>query len=551
VDAEARADITTLETSLAENTQHIKDFTINVNDKQFGAKGDGVTDDTLAIQTAIDTLYAARNTVAHRTILFPSTRYKISSTLQINMAGVKFVGGGFLRPDVEGTGTRLELNTSANNGSTPIPLIQIGTNNGNPYDNADYSGYEGFSIENMLLRYYGGSRTALLNGQASSWSYGTNTYGIRDWKGGAISLKNVRIEGFEYGFWGIQSDINQWDNVYLWYNKLGAYLGPRSDQNTFTHVYTKFNDTGIHIDRSANARFFGCHFVDDGSATTPAIKIGSSYASSGSGAIAFHGCWFEHFMGADEIEAFVDIASSDTVQTLDVWFRDSIILTNDQVTAIHAKYFLKIGNATRIIVDGLNGNLNKLSKLFSFVGSTSPAVRVSLHDDQISNLFVNNGTGTPSINNWGWGYNSNKLSSQNGRLYLQRTTPNNQRDFFVSAESDKTFCVDFSSDGTGNTRRVSLERRLVGKYGAAPTTGTWDIGDIALNSNSQPGTPAAWQCTASSPLTFMPIAQAGYRTTTAAPTLTPNFIGEEVLDTTNKNWYKSVGTNSTDWKLMT
>lgn len=41
-----------------------------------------------------------------------------------------------------------------------------------------------------------------------------------------------------------------------------------------------------------------------------------------------------------------------------------------------------------------------------------------------------------------------------------------------------------------------------------------------------------------------------YRTSSAAPTVTPNFIGEELLDTTNKVWYKAVGTTSSDWKAL-
>ena len=42
-----------------------------------------------------------------------------------------------------------------------------------------------------------------------------------------------------------------------------------------------------------------------------------------------------------------------------------------------------------------------------------------------------------------------------------------------------------------------------------------------------------------------------YRTCIGTPSLTPDFVGEEVLDTTNKMWYKSVGLTSADWKLIT
>jgi hypothetical protein len=44
----------------------------------------------------------------------------------------------------------------------------------------------------------------------------------------------------------------------------------------------------------------------------------------------------------------------------------------------------------------------------------------------------------------------------------------------------------------------------------------------------------------------------GYRSNAGTPVavLVPNYIGEEVLDTTNKLWYKSVGTTNADWKQI-
>ena len=44
-----------------------------------------------------------------------------------------------------------------------------------------------------------------------------------------------------------------------------------------------------------------------------------------------------------------------------------------------------------------------------------------------------------------------------------------------------------------------------------------------------------------------------YRTTAGSPagTIAPAYIGEEVLDSTNSNWYKSTGMTNTNWKLLT
>lgn len=68
---------------LDNNTSYLNDITINV--KMFGAKGDGVTDDTQAIQNAVN---------SGKKIYFPIGKYKITSTIQlpnnlITLYGVK------------------------------------------------------------------------------------------------------------------------------------------------------------------------------------------------------------------------------------------------------------------------------------------------------------------------------------------------------------------------------------------------------------------------------------------------------------------------------
>jgi hypothetical protein len=52
---------------------------------------------------------------------------------------------------------------------------------------------------------------------------------------------------------------------------------------------------------------------------------------------------------------------------------------------------------------------------------------------------------------------------------------------------------------------------------------------------------------------LLPYGQQGYRTRAGSPAgvTTPNFIGEEFLDTTGSNWYKSTGLTSADWKIIT
>lgn len=72
--------------------------TINVLD--FGAKGDGVTDDTAAIQAAIDAADTNTDTVTGGVIYFPRGRYMVSATINVKtnhidgLASITLVGEG-------------------------------------------------------------------------------------------------------------------------------------------------------------------------------------------------------------------------------------------------------------------------------------------------------------------------------------------------------------------------------------------------------------------------------------------------------------------------
>jgi hypothetical protein len=64
-----------------------------VNVKSYGAKGDGVTDDTAAIQGAITA--AMTDVLHHRTVVFPQGSYKVTSMLLVQAGiGLRLVGEG-------------------------------------------------------------------------------------------------------------------------------------------------------------------------------------------------------------------------------------------------------------------------------------------------------------------------------------------------------------------------------------------------------------------------------------------------------------------------
>ena len=109
---------------------------INITVKNFGAIGDGVTDDTVAIQNAIDYV----GSYLGGRIFFPAGSYKITSTLSCLYPNILFVGDGSDEPhDKSGVSQGAAAATKlvwagANNGT----MLNIGSVNG--VNNVKYSG---------------------------------------------------------------------------------------------------------------------------------------------------------------------------------------------------------------------------------------------------------------------------------------------------------------------------------------------------------------------------------------------------------------------------
>lgn len=79
-----------------------------------------------------------------------------------------------------------------------------------------------------------------------------------------------------------------------------------------------------------------------------------------------------------------------------------------------------------------------------------------------------------------------------------------------------------------------------------------DDSSVTLSSNASSSV-AGTVTLATAAHSLEPLAQQGNRTGVASPagSVTPYFVGEEFFDTVAKNWYKSTGTTSADWKVIT
>lgn len=326
----------------------------------YGAVGDGVTDDSAAIQAAI-TDASGGGGHGGKVIYFPARSYRLNSSLTLNDA-----------PALMFLGSAKVWGTSLNFYGTGA-LFENGADDGNAYDANEYNGNEGVYFRDIQLVAHGS--TPLANGQGN---YLAGSIAIRDWRGGDIGFDHVKIQGFETGFWGIQSDVNSWRDVTFLLNKTGAYVGPRSDQLTCGDgVYFIFNDRAIDLDSCWGVNFNGSIFVDNGAPGINPIRIRSQFTRAAQ-SIHFNGCWFEHLIGQTPLEAFIEVGVGDTNQARDIVIRNATILTNDSGGPVHMKYLVKTGNVLHVEIDNPMGSMASGLESLLYHVDTSVGVQVYL-----------------------------------------------------------------------------------------------------------------------------------------------------------------------------
>lgn len=88
-----------------------------VNVREYGARGDGLTDDVAAIQAAFD---VAATAAIGGTVVFPQGNYRINSTLTVTRNGLRIIGASTFQ-DGSVTGARLLSGTSG------MTMIQAGS----------------------------------------------------------------------------------------------------------------------------------------------------------------------------------------------------------------------------------------------------------------------------------------------------------------------------------------------------------------------------------------------------------------------------------------
>lgn len=211
--------------------------------KDYGARGDGTTDDTAAVQKAIDhvaslTYDGGLIPSAGGTVYFPRGTYKCDTGLSVNQKCVRFVGDGLEGTILKYTGTG--------------DFITLGS------DTGEYDGYDGaadkWAFENLTL--YGSS---------TGPAYGTPnaSRGIVDWRGGSGYMRNVRVTHFGTGMWLLNSDLNHYFGCVFTHCDKAQHLINRSDQNAWFNCQFVLNNYAHFVEGAAHGQVFGGTYVSN------------------------------------------------------------------------------------------------------------------------------------------------------------------------------------------------------------------------------------------------------------------------------------------------
>lgn len=178
-----------------------------VSVKDFGAVGDGVTDDTAAIQAAIDAIEAAGG----GTIFFPYGDYRLSVTKGTNDKYGIQIGGSNIKLKGEKGASIRRLSSDISSYALSFPLLLVGVPDNNATQLLDFE-INGLEFVGEDTRHTT-SGSALMDGRQAIW------------------VKNVK------GFKATNCKFDQIDSSAIWFQRPGDYDYENSAYYNTTKCY--------------------------------------------------------------------------------------------------------------------------------------------------------------------------------------------------------------------------------------------------------------------------------------------------------------------------
>ena len=258
--------------------------------RDFGAKGDGTTDDTAAIQAAINAAITGNNGEVY--FPAPANCYKTTSQLLIDMSGVTVRLKSRLHLVGDGSGSSRICNTTLAGA-----VIKYTSNTANAYE-----AY--FEMRGLYI--FGGTVTGSI--------------GFQMGLAGFAVIRDVAIEGFDTGFdntdieqIGIYDSFFRFNNAGLIFHGDVTATGPNSITFINTAVANNSN-TGITITHANALTYVGGTIQYNGlaSCTTTCwgIKVIDAGIGGGYGTVGFFGMIFEGNGGLGDVVSLQPTATA-------------------------------------------------------------------------------------------------------------------------------------------------------------------------------------------------------------------------------------------------
>ena len=207
--------------------------------RDYGAVGNGVADDTAAINAAIAAVSSTGGTTGG-TVFFPKGNYLCGNLAQVSFRGLKILGEGIRGTTITHTGTGV--------------LFDLGTFTTTP---TDY--YQGTAQDAHFegIRFYRPSGGGFTN---EGVRVGT---AIRDNGCGNVAIHDCEFYGFQRGFVAsFGSDFTSVVQSLFIYCDVGMYLGPASQQGRVAQVQFSANREAFVADSILQGSMESCWFVD-------------------------------------------------------------------------------------------------------------------------------------------------------------------------------------------------------------------------------------------------------------------------------------------------
>jgi hypothetical protein len=463
---------------------------ISVKDYPYSAVGDGVANDTAAIQAAIDSLTDGGM------LFFPTGTYMVDG-LHVYRQGIIFLGESKFT-------TIIQLRAEATD------LLTLG------FDDSVYTNYSSTGTYNGTSYTYGGGikiRDLMLAGPWP-WTRATSTCrGIVDWEGGSITFDDVYFAHFGTAFWGVGSDVNQWRNVTIGDCVNGIVLNRKSDQNSFYDLYCYNCTQAVTLNDCSQNRFYAPIFAANVGADVVINADSSDFAYVAGSTNGYHVIidgWFEAWSDGWQgtKHSFIDVnVAGDTQVNLVQIVRPFFAADYTGLIDTIDEGYVRVGRCLNTVIEQpMSGTPTADQNTFVYITDVHPFVqKVYMKEmfsdhDTIANWVVKE-AGTTGLILTEQVNGSNVIFEGHGyHPVLEFRDPELTNAIRIQTyPNDGVISLFHGLPGVTADERVVLGTRRMKWGSAAPTTGTWTQGDIVFNWSPTAGGFIGWVCTAGGP----------------------------------------------------